>query len=283
MDLEHSLAYAALEAHPHDAARILEDLPRDASVAMLGRATPDLAAEILKFGAPHFALAVLEALPPVEAGRILERTPVEVAAGLLGRLGENERNPLLDELPGSRARTIRSLLRYPPGCAASLMDPRALALPEDVTVDEALKRIRREPGNALFELYVLDRADVLRGVSSLPAVLAARPADPLGTIMSAPVPSAPARASRLAVLEHAGWRTLTSLPVVDERGVFLGAIRCQVSRQFEIDFRTGERDPRIQTARAIGDIFSAAVGGVVEAVATGLSAPRTPRGGGQGQ
>jgi magnesium transporter len=279
MDLEHSLAYAALEAHPHDAARVLEDLPRNATVAMLERATPALAAEVLRFGAPHFALAVLEALPVVEAGRILERTPVEVAAGLLGRFPETEREAFLGELPASRARTIRSLLRYPPGCAASLMDPRALALPEDVKVDEALRRIHREPEGALFELYVLDRDDVLRGVSSLPEVIAARPKDALATVMSAPVPSAPARASRVAVLEHPGWRTLSSLPVIDERGVFLGAIRYPAIRQIETEFRTGERDPRVQTARAIGDVFSAAVGGVVEALAAGLSAQRPSRGG----
>ena len=276
MDLERSLAYAALATHPHDAARVLEGLPPEAATELLARAEPAVAAGVLRSGAPQFSADVLALIPRDRARHILEHVPAEVTAGLLRRLPDEARQGLLEELPRVRVRAVRSLLTFPPRCAGSWMDPEALALPEDVSVEEAIRRLREDSERVLPYVYVLDRDDVLKGVASLREILAAPGKDLLGSRMHADVQSVPASASARTVLEHPGWKTLSSLPVVDDRGVFLGAIRYSTYRGLEQEARRAETEPGAATARAIGDLFSTAVGGVIEAVATTFS-PEKPR------
>lgn len=275
MDLERSLAHAALETHPRDAARVLERVPAPVAASLIGRASPGAAAEVLRLGAPHFASAVIDALPSEQAARALVATPAEVAARILRRVAEPRRTELLDQFDDASARTLRSLLRYPDGSAAALMDPHALALPEDVTVEEAIRRVRSDPAHALFYLYVLDREDVLVGVASLRDVLGARPEQTLGAIARSPVESVPAATSGRAVVGHDAWREFHSLPVVDERGCFLGAIRHRTFLELESELQHAERDPGAPTMQALGELFSTAVGGMLEAMA-GPPASRPP-------
>ena len=59
--------------------------------------------------------------------------------------------------PTGVAATVTRLLRYHEDTAGALMDPRTIALPEDVKVNEARKRVQREPHDLQYYVYVVDR------------------------------------------------------------------------------------------------------------------------------
>jgi magnesium transporter len=266
MDLETRLASELVEAHPIDAAQAFERLrPRDVAALLEGLKVSS-GAHVLQRMAPTSAAPVLSELDRGRASEILESLPAELGALCLRSMDPSVRDQILATLPGRRARELRSTLSFADGTAGSLMDPEVLALPHDLVVREAVARVREAAGNARYNLYVVDRDQVLVGVINLRELLMARPGERLSSLMRTNVHRLPARADRHAVVTHPGWREVHSLPVVDERGLYLGAIRYRTLRIIEEGLR-GTVPEGGATARALGDLFRAGAAAMFEAMA----------------
>ncbi|MDH3443625.1 MAG: hypothetical protein OEN50_06865, partial [Deltaproteobacteria bacterium] len=157
MDTQKLLAQNFAEGHPSDAALILERLSAEEAAAYLEELPPRLAADVVQKMVASTAGECIAQLSPQRFGQIISALPLDTSAGLLRRLDAERRERLLNQAPSNISTLLGRLLRYPENSAGALMDPRALALPEDITVTEALARIRRAPRHALYYLYVIDR------------------------------------------------------------------------------------------------------------------------------
>jgi magnesium transporter len=265
VDIEVRLAGDLLEAHPVDAAQAFERLPARDVAELIEKFETRVSGGILQRMAPTLAGAVLSELDAKKASEILETLPMEMAALSLRSMDASLREQILAALPGGRSRALTSLLRFPDGTAGSLMDPEVLALPHDLSAREALARVRTAAGNARYNLYVVDRDQTLVGVMNLHELLMARPGDLLSSLMKTTVHRLPARADRHAIVSSPGWREVHALPVVDERGVYLGAIRYRTLRFLEEQLR-GVRSEEGATARALGGLLRAGAAAMLEAV-----------------
>jgi magnesium transporter len=265
MDIEARLAGDLLEAHPIDAAKTLERLPARAVAALIEKMETKVSGGILQHMAPPLAGAVLSELGLEKAFEILERLPVEMAALSLRRMDPSLREQILAAMPSGRSRALTSLVRFPDGTAGSLMDPEVLSLPYDLTAREALARVREAAGNARYNLYIVDRDQTLVGVINLHELLVARPGDRLSSLMHTRIHRLPATADRHAIVSAPGWREVHALPVVDERGVYLGAIRYRTLRLLEDQLR-GSRSDEGATVRALGGLLRAGAAAMLEAM-----------------
>jgi magnesium transporter len=272
MDIETTLAANLLEAHPIDAAQALERLPARDVGSLIKKMKAEVSGGILQRMPPPLVGMILSELSLEKASEILERLPVEMAALSLRGLDASLREQILAALPSRRSRALTSLLRFPDGTAGSLMDPEVLALPQDLTAREALARVREAAGNARYNLYLVDRDQTLVGVVNLHELLMARPGDPLTSLMQTRVHRLPARADRHAIVSAPGWREVHALPVVDERGMYLGAIRYRTLRLLEEQLR-GSPSEEGATARALGGLLRAGAAAMLEAMVA--SAPRS--------
>jgi magnesium transporter len=230
---EKLLARNFAEEHPADAALILERLPISEAAAFLEQLPPRLAATVVQKMASSTAAECIARLSPQRYSLVISVLPLDVAAGLLRRLSTEMQEHLLHQAPGDVAGLLGRLLRYPENCAGALMDPHVLALPQDITVGEALTRVRRAPRRALYYLYVIDRDQRLVGVLNLRELMLAASRDVLAAAMRREVISIPALAERTAIIEHLGWRQVHALPVVDDQGLFLGVLRYETLRRIE--------------------------------------------------
>lgn len=273
MDIETRLASDLLTAHPTDAAQAFERLPARDVAAMIEKVEAQLGAGILQRMAPPSTVAVLSELGPEKASRLVERLPLEMAALSLRSMDPSLREQILAALPGGRSRAVTTLLRFPEGTAGSLMDSEVLALPQDLTAREALVRVREAAGNARYNVYIVDRNQTLVGVINLHELLTARPGDPLSSLMKTRIHRLPATADRHAIMSDPGWLEVHALPVVDARGVYLGAIRYRTFRLLEEQLR-GKRSDEGATARALGGLLRTGVAAVLEAVVA--STPESP-------
>jgi CBS-domain-containing membrane protein len=165
--------------------------------------------------------------------RILVAVLMLLAGFLLASLGRDGVASAAAAAGISISALLGSLLRYPEDSAGALMDPRALALPEDITATEAMARVRRAPRHALYYIYVLNREHKLVGVISLRELMLAAPKERLSAAMRREVATLPVSARRMAIIEHPGWREVHALPVVDDGGVFLGVLRYETLRRLE--------------------------------------------------
>ncbi len=266
MQLEQKLARATCETHPDDAAVALEGLPPGEISAFLSSIQPGVAARIVEKLTAQLAARVLEGMPPGEAAAILGPLHSDVSSGILRRVESGPREALIGALPAAEARSLRTRLAYPEGTAGALADPHVLSLPGDMSAREALRAVRTNPSTAYHNLHVLDRDDVLVGVINLRDLILARPGARLETLIAQPPVAVRDDADRHEIAAHPAWREYRSLPVVDDAGRFLGALRYHTLRTIEQDLRGPVGDGQTSTSDALADLFRTALVGLAEVV-----------------
>jgi magnesium transporter len=275
MDADRLLSRAFLAAHPAEAAEVLERLPPRAAVAVLDDVAAASAALVLQRMAPGAAVACLVALDVARAAPIVAHLPVHTGAALLRRIDPAHRAALLPRLQPAEARAMETLLNQLDGTAGAIMDPHALALPEDLTARDARRRVRRSADHARAYLYVVRRDQTLAGVLGLRELLATPASTTLAAAMHGDVRSLAADADEASVVSHPGWRRFHTLPVVDDRGVYLGAVRYETMRAAET--RLATREPAARTLAAVlsaAELYWIGLAGLL----VGLAAPLGARG-----
>lgn len=272
MSLESHLAQALVREHPARAAGVLERLGVEEAARALSRPDAAEAAAVLQRMSPQFAAAVLEALGVERSAELLESLPLDVASRLGRRLDGEGREAVLGRLSAQRVRAVRALLRFPENTAGALMDPNVLALPEDLTAKEAFERVRETPEHARYNVYVVDRDQKLVGAVNLRELFLARPRARLADLMAREPLRLQARDDRTLIVTHPGWREVHALPVVDETGAYLGAVRYRTLRVLEAEL-FGARAKDEDTQAALGQLFAAGAGALLDALASPIPKP----------
>jgi magnesium transporter len=267
MSLQSQLANELVRLDPARAAAALERLEVAEAARLLQGIDAPTAAPVLGSMAPHGATAVLESIEAPAAAAILEQLEQDVAARLARRMADERRETIFARLPPRLARTLGTLLHFPEHTAGALMDPAVLALPEDLTADEARQRIRDTPDLAHYNVYVVDREHTLVGVVNLRELLLAPPRATLATVMIRDPVRLESQADRSAVVAHPGWKRVHSIPVVDERGCYLGAVRYRTLRQLE-DELLGAAETDADASKALGELFASGAAGLLDALIT---------------
>ena len=276
MTLELRLARAFLVTHPAEAAQALERLPSDRRASVL-RAAPIESARAVGHMVSSAAAESLAPLTEAEAAPLLDALPLDTTILLLRRMPADTADRLVGGLPEKKQEWLRRALRYPEGTAGALMDPAVLTLPDDISVAEARVRLRRQASELLYYLFVVERTGRLVGVLDLSELMRARLRDPIRAVMHERVEHLPAWTPATAVRMHPGWRRFHAMPVTDDHGRLIGAIRYQTLRRLEQEADGGEDARRAAVAvGALGELFHLGLAGMVEGVATAAT-PRPGR------
>ncbi len=237
---------------PLEAAREIEAMP------------PQNAADVLTAAAPRAVVRAWQALTPDIAGEVLARLPAGLAAhvlaeaqaaastAVLAQLDAEERARQLDRLDPQIAQELRELLAYPEDSAGRMMDPRVSPLRAGVTVAEALARLRSLQRRGLRELFVVDDEGRLAGQVEIQDLAIAEASDRLTSItrgVVAAVRDLDPREDVVTALQH---HPMSTLPVVNHAGRFIGVIRpselvAALEEESSIDIQTmvgASRDER---------------------------------------
>jgi magnesium transporter len=264
MTLQDRLLHRFAEGHPTEAAALLGEHSADDAAAVLTRLPEEAGANVLGRTASPLAARALSRLDPARARTLLAHIPLERAAALLRNLEPETREGLLVGLPGSER--LRSLISYPRGTAGALMDPSVLALPADLDLDEARLRLGGLSANVALDLYLVDTDHRLVGVADLREVL-----DPArrGTLrtLSRKMDPLRDRAHLASVSAHPGWLSHDTLPVVDDRGTYLGAVRAERLRQIAQEAITRRSRGGTDAVFALGELFWLGVSGLFSSLA----------------
>ncbi len=216
-----------LSRHPAEVAEILSALREDeavellrllylrrAAAAPLGEMDPEEAAQLLAELNRDEAVRILSRMDPDDAVDLLEELPEEMVRDILSRLEKRE------------AKELSELLTYPPDTAGGLMSPEVLALPKDMTCQEAIDFLRRaaEEAETVYYAYVVDEDRKLIGVLSLRDLVFAKPDAPIQTVMRTDVLTVPVDMDVEEVARLFDRYNYIALPVVDAAGRLLGIV-----------------------------------------------------------
>ena len=216
------------ELHPANLADVAEALPRD-RLAQLMRALPAArAADVLEYLDEELRSELLEELSARQAAELVSQMTPDDRADALEDLEEGRADAILSEIRGDARGETERLLAYEPDTAGGLMTTEVVAVPEAASVDSALESVRAAARagrkEAMYAIYALDAAGVLRGVFSLRELLAAPPGSRVLDIAWQDVVSVPPSADREEVARLTSKYDLVAVPVVDTAGRLLGAV-----------------------------------------------------------
>jgi magnesium transporter len=219
----------------------------------------------------------LAAMDTRSASATLAEMPYQDASALLRRAEAEVRQQLINALPDEVRDQLRLLLRYPERTAGALMDPFVLVLPDDLTVGEALSRVRRRARHVYFYVYVTDRTHRLVGVIDLRELLLANPSDILSSVAHGDLMKVQADTDVASLQAHRGWQEYDALPVVDQSGMFLGAIRHRSVRRMQAD-DSGPPLGAGETMLSLAELYWIGIGGMLRGL-TGAVATENAAGG----
>lgn len=213
-------------AHPADMAEHIENLTLKEQVCLMRHLPADEAAEALAELDEDVAVDVLENLDPDEAAQIIAEMDPDDAADVLDELEEGHRDVLLNNLNKEDAEELRRLLAFDPETAGGIMNTEIILLEQDMTVDKAIKQIRRgmeEDMEIPYYAYVVDEDDKLVGVLSLRDLMLSKP----GTILRDAIHDQDVIAvrydtNREEVARRMSHYNFMAMPVVDYEGRLLG-------------------------------------------------------------
>ncbi len=123
-------------------------------------------------------------------------------------------------------RSINEILKYPEDSAGSIMTTEFVDLKETMTVEDALKRIRRTgPDKETINIsYVIDEGRHLLGVLSIRTLLLAEEDDVIGDIMERNFISVQTLDDQEAVARALSKYDFLALPVVDKEDRLVGIV-----------------------------------------------------------
>ncbi|PWT81323.1 MAG: magnesium transporter MgtE [Acidobacteria bacterium] len=214
--------------HPVEIARLAEALSYHHGSEVVESLDDETAAETLEEMPAEQQARILGDMDEERAADILEWMSPDEAADVLGDLPEEKAEELLGLMEGEEQADVAELLPYADDTAGGLMTTEFVTLPRELTVGEALARLREmaETPNMIYYLYVVDGENSwkLQGVIALRSLILSDPASPLAEVMRTEFQSARVDDSATEVAQRIAEYNLLALPVIDEGGDILGII-----------------------------------------------------------
>jgi magnesium transporter len=161
-----------------------------------------------------------------QMAHLIEEMSSDDRADLMKRLPVNLREQLLRLVDEADRRDIAKLIQYPEGTAGSLMTTDYAWLPANITVDEAIEKLRLQAPDkeTIYYVYVVDEQRRLKGVVSLRDLIVARKGTRLSDVMETNVVSVRDNDNREKVAHDFGEYDLLAMPVTDSENRLVGII-----------------------------------------------------------
>lgn len=216
------------EIHPEDLADVVDELPEEVAAKLLSRIPVETAADIFERLEDETQEALVEQMGADSVAHIAAEMAPDDRVELLELLPEQASEALLQSLEKvdpEAAEEVAQIDKWPDQSAGRLMTTNYVSVSLGCTVAEALQAIREAmEAETIYYVYTVTAAHRLHSVASLRDLIRADPALSLEEIATEHVISVSPTMDQEDVARRMAKYDLTAMPVVDERGAFLGII-----------------------------------------------------------
>ena len=235
--------------HPVEIARLAEAFSYQQGAEIVESLDDETAAEMLEEMPAERQAQILGDMDEERAADILEHMSPDEAADVLGDLPEEKAEDLLQRMEDEEQADVAELLPYADDTAGGLMTNEFVTLPLDLSVGEALARLREmaETPNMIYYLYVVAAEDSwkLVGVIALRSLILADPTAPLEHVMRTDLQMAHPDDRAGDVAQKIAEYNLLALPVVDDAGEMLGIVTVDDAIEILLPKDWRQRLPRL--------------------------------------
>ena len=215
-----------VELEPADIADLFDDLPEE-MLPLLFRLLPkEPAAELFVELEPDVQEMLIRGFSNTELKEVLDELYLDDAVDIVEEMPAGVVKRILKHADPDTRKSINEILKYPEDTAGSLMTTEFVDLKRDMTVEDALKRIRRTGTDkeTINVCYVVDPARKLLGIASLRTILLSDEDDIIEDIMETHVISVGTLEDKEDVAQTFSKYDFIALPVVDKEDRLVGII-----------------------------------------------------------
>ena len=213
--------------NPSDVAGLFRGL-EEKQIPLLFRLLPkELAAETFVEMEPDDQELLIQGFSDNELKEVLDELYVDDAADLVEEMPANVVKRILKAADPEMRSSINQILRYPDNSAGSIMTTEYVSLRPNMTVGEAILRIRRQgvDKETIYTCYVLAKDRTLTGLVTVKDLLLAEDDDtPISEIMVTNLISVTTQTDQEEVARMFSKYNFLALPVVDGERRMVGIV-----------------------------------------------------------
>ncbi|QDT99429.1 magnesium transporter [Gimesia aquarii] len=212
--------------YPAVTSEILEELDSQDVWRVLSCCEPEKQAEIFQFLALPQQIEIVDVIERGPLSKLIEEMAPDDRVDLLSRMDEERVEELLPLIAQAERSDIRKLLSYPEDSAGAIMTTEYASLPENISVAQALEKLRLQaPDSEIISyIYIVDESRRLQGIVSLRELIFARPTRPLAELTNRDVISVRVDDDQEFVAQQMAKYDFVAIPVVDHQNQLVGIV-----------------------------------------------------------
>ena len=211
--------------HPVDIAELLDEIDDRQMILVFRMLYKDEAAEVFTEMNNDTREVLLNALTDSEIKEVVDEMYLDDFADLLEEMPANVVDHLLMNTDEDTRKQVNALLKYPEDSAGSIMNVEYIAFSKDMTVEEAILKIRQVGINreTIYTCYVLDKRKLI-GVVSLKELLISGDARTIEEIMETNLLYVHTHDDQEEAASMINRYGLIAIPVVDKEMRMVGIV-----------------------------------------------------------
>ena len=215
------------EMNSADISEILDELEDKESVIIVFRLlAKEKAGETFSHMESDMREKLINDLTDKELKNVLDELFMDDTVDLIEEMPSNVVPKILKAIPKEDRKTVNELLKYPDDSAGSIMTTEFIDLKENMTVEEALKRIRKigVDSETIYTCYVLNTERILKGIINIKEILLSKKETLIKNLMETNIISVNTLEDQEEVAKKFDKYDYFALPVVDYENRLVGII-----------------------------------------------------------
>jgi len=221
-----ALRHALAEIHPADIADVIDNLEEAQAAALFEALSEKQRVRTYEHLEEDDQLRLLNALGRDKMIHIIEEMSSDDRADLIQALPERTADSILPLLAQAERNDVKRLVAYGDETAGAVMTTEYASLPADITVGEALLRLRRVAPDkeTIYYVYITDADRHLLGYTTLRELVLARPDQNIMEARRQPLISMPVDSDQEEVARTIQRYDFLALPIVDADNRLVGIV-----------------------------------------------------------
>ena len=209
-----------------DISEILDELDKEQAVILFRLLSKEKAGMAFSYMETDMREKLIKDLTDTELKNILDELFMDDTVDLIEEMPSNVVTRILRNVDKNDRKIINELLKYPEDSAGSIMTTEFIDLKEDMTIEQALDRIRQigTDSETIYTCYVLEKNRKLQGIISIKELLLAKEDTLIADNMETNIISVNTLEDQEEVAKKFDKYDLYALPVVDNENRLVGIV-----------------------------------------------------------
>ena len=209
-----------------DISSILDESTKEDAVIIFRLLSKEKAGMTFSYMESDMREKLISDLTDKELKGILDELFMDDTVDLIEEMPSNVVKKILKAVNKEDRKTINELLKYPEDSSGSIMTTEFVDLKENMTIEQALDRIRKLAVNSetIYTCYVLNQNRILQGIVSIKEILLAKENCLISDLMETNIISVNTLEDQEEVAKKFDKYDLYALPVVDNENRLVGIV-----------------------------------------------------------